>query len=95
MAIGPIRPASGLGSFPACTKDAGPFTRWPMELKNKVAIVTGASRGIGEAVARSLAEAGAQVVLASRKPEGLATVEARFKDAGHEVFTPAVPHRAS
>ena len=58
-----------------------------MELQDKVAIVTGASRGIGQAVALSLAEAGARVVLASRKPEGLAPVEARFKEAGHDVFT--------
>lgn len=58
-----------------------------MELQDRVAIVTGASRGIGEAVALSLAEAGARVVLASRKPEGLAPVEARFKEAGHAVFT--------
>src|SRR5947209_4431669 len=44
-------------------------------LANHVAIVTGASRGIGKAIARALAHAGASVVLAARaaaRPEQLA-----------------------
>jgi NAD(P)-dependent dehydrogenase (short-subunit alcohol dehydrogenase family) len=43
-------------------------------LRDKVAIITGASRGIGEAIARAFANAGATVVLASRKIEGLTAV---------------------
>ncbi len=43
-------------------------------LEGKVAIITGASRGIGEAIARAYAGAGAQVMLASRKVEGLEPV---------------------
>ncbi len=43
-------------------------------LENKVAIVTGASRGIGEAIARTFAQNGANVVIASRKLEGLQAV---------------------
>jgi NAD(P)-dependent dehydrogenase (short-subunit alcohol dehydrogenase family) len=51
-------------------------------LQDRVAVITGASRGIGEAIALRLAGAGAAVVLAARKPEGLAAVAARISDAG-------------
>ncbi len=45
-----------------------------MEIKNKVIIVTGASDGIGEAIAKKLAHAGAKVVLAARSDEKLAAL---------------------
>lgn len=39
------------------------------DISGKIAIVTGASRGIGEAIARRLAQHGANVVVSSRKPD--------------------------
>ncbi len=51
-------------------------------LDGKVAIVTGASRGIGASVASALAEAGAAVVLSSRKEEALLEVKKEIEAAG-------------
>ena len=54
----------------------------PFDLTGKVAIVTGASRGIGAAIAHAFAQAGAQVILASRKQEPLDAVAAEIRAAG-------------
>jgi len=51
-------------------------------LDGQVAIVTGASSGIGEAVGEALAGAGASVVLGARRLERLETVAARIREAG-------------
>jgi NAD(P)-dependent dehydrogenase (short-subunit alcohol dehydrogenase family) len=59
------------------------------DLTGRVAVVTGASRGIGEAIARTLAAHGAQVVASSRKLDGCAAVADSITAAGGKAL--AVP----
>jgi len=65
-------------------------------LQGKVAIVTGASRGIGAAIASYMAEEGAKVVLVSRKIEGLEAVASEIRGKGGEAMPIAchVGHRS-
>ncbi|MGB8524685.1 MAG: 3-oxoacyl-[acyl-carrier-protein] reductase [Candidatus Acidiferrales bacterium] len=58
-------------------------------LKDKVALVTGASQGIGRATSLALAEAGAKVAIAARNTEKLASLAAEIAVAGGEAL--AVP----
>ena len=51
-------------------------------LDNKVAVITGASKGIGESIARGLAEFGANVVISSRKQEAVDKVASKFSSEG-------------
>jgi NAD(P)-dependent dehydrogenase (short-subunit alcohol dehydrogenase family) len=51
-------------------------------LQGKLALVTGASRGIGAATAEALAAAGAHVILVARTASALEEVEERIHDAG-------------
>ena len=52
------------------------------DLKGRIALVTGASRGIGRAIAETLAEHGAELIVVSRKLEGLETVAAGIREKG-------------
>ena len=52
------------------------------KLSGKIALVTGASRGIGAATAEALAAAGAHVILVARTAKALEDVEERIHDAG-------------
>ncbi|MEM6628419.1 MAG: glucose 1-dehydrogenase [Bacteroidota bacterium] len=56
------------------------------DLSGKVAIITGSSKGIGEAMARGMAEAGASVVISSRKQEAVDAVAQKFKEDGLEAM---------
>jgi NAD(P)-dependent dehydrogenase (short-subunit alcohol dehydrogenase family) len=55
-------------------------------LIGKVALVTGASRGIGRAIALRLAQAGAKVVVSSRKMDNVQTVADEIEAAGGEAL---------
>jgi 3-oxoacyl-[acyl-carrier protein] reductase len=55
-------------------------------LKDKVAVVTGASQGIGRETALALAEAGAKVAVAARNEEKLTSLVAEITAAGGEAF---------
>jgi dehydrogenase/reductase SDR family member 4 len=52
------------------------------DLTGKVAVITGASKGIGEAIAQLYGSAGAQVVVSSRKQEAVDSVARSINDAG-------------
>jgi NAD(P)-dependent dehydrogenase (short-subunit alcohol dehydrogenase family) len=57
------------------------------QFTGKVAFITGATSGIGQACAIAFAAAGAKVVCVGRKAEALADVERRIRDLGTEALT--------
>jgi NAD(P)-dependent dehydrogenase (short-subunit alcohol dehydrogenase family) len=56
------------------------------DLSGKVALITGASKGIGEAIALAYARAGAKIVVSSRKQEAVEAVAEKLRAAGGEAL---------
>jgi NAD(P)-dependent dehydrogenase (short-subunit alcohol dehydrogenase family) len=65
----------------------------PFDLSGKVAIVTGASRGLGQTFARALARAGADLVITSRVMSALKPFEKEMKALGRKVLPLALDVR--
>jgi NAD(P)-dependent dehydrogenase (short-subunit alcohol dehydrogenase family) len=57
-------------------------------LADKVIVITGASRGIGEAIAAACLDAGARIVVASRKPADIAAAATRLGARGEALAVP-------
>jgi short-subunit dehydrogenase len=60
--------------------------RAAMELAGKTALLTGATGGLGRAIAKALAAKGATLVLSSRKPEDLEKLAAELPGEGHRTL---------
>ncbi len=89
-------PFSGLAAAARVLSFPGPFKEGPhimayqIDLSGRVAFVTGASSGLGEQFARTLAAAGAGVVLAARRIERLKTLRAEIESKGGDAHVVAL-----
>jgi len=62
----------------------------PFDLTDKVAVVTGASRGLGQYLARALARAGANLVITSRDPDTLEAFRKEIETLGRDALPVAL-----
>ena len=58
-------------------------SNYPQRLLGKIALITGASRGIGLAIAQVFAEAGAKIILLSKNQRSLEKIDDIFRSQGH------------
>lgn len=65
----------------------------PFDLTRKVAVVTGASRGLGQTFATALARAGADLVITSRDPSSLKAMQKQIEDLGRKALSLALDVR--
>jgi gluconate 5-dehydrogenase len=65
----------------------------PFDLTGKVALVTGASRGLGQSFGRALAKAGADLVITSRDPADLVSFQKEVELLGRKVWPLALDVR--
>lgn len=61
------------------------MTKTKFDLTGRVALVTGASRGLGQCFARALAEAGSDLILTARKEEDCESFAAQMRQSGRRV----------
>src|SRR5581483_10741883 len=83
------RPRTGAGTARAPPAHGSPVSTGATSLAGRVALVTGAGRGIGRAIALALADAGADVALAARSAGELEAVAGEVRSRGRRAL--AVP----